>query len=415
MKPEQASRGHRAGRATSALAASSLLGLVLADAVVPLRAQEVAGEANSQSRQAVTAFLDYQEVSYSFNNWGVSLKARSAAFKQEPAFGGSRVNRGMLQLGGPTTNEMAFAWDRGARKLYLDLNRNLDLTDDPVGVFSCGRSSGDYYQTFTNVHLPCRTPAGDRQALVDLNFYNYRSLSCSAAVRSLWQGRVTLQGEDWQAGLLLNPFGRGASRESGNLLLRPWNDRNRSFSQYGGSLETFPFSRKLFFGRAAYQVQYTNETQADSSRLRLEFAEQLASLGDLRITGDSIERVMLEGGSYLVVLDRPGSVAKVPVGRYSTFKVCLRKGDTQAHLNDRMQAANKPLTVSEKAPTVLRAGGPLTNSVSVSRRGKNLSLNYELVGAGGVYEMVNQDRTHPPEFTVYQGDRKVASGKFEFG
>ena len=35
--------------------------------------------------------------------------------------------------------------------------------------------------------------------------------------------------------------------------------------------------------------------------------------------------------------------------------------------------------------------------------------------AGGAYQLVNQDRSHPPEFTVYQGDQKVASGKFEFG
>ena len=28
---------------------------------------------------------------------------------------------------------------------------------------------------------------------------------------------------------------------------------------------------------------------------------------------------------------------------------------------------------------------------------------------------MNQDRSHPPEFTVYQGHQKVASGKFEFG
>jgi hypothetical protein len=29
--------------------------------------------------------------------------------------------------------------------------------------------------------------------------------------------------------------------------------------------------------------------------------------------------------------------------------------------------------------------------------------------------MVKQDRSHPPEFTIYQGDKKIASGKFEFG
>ncbi len=73
------------------------------------------------------------------------------------------------------------------------------------------------------------------------------------------------------------------------------------------------------------------------------------------------------------------------------------------------------ITVDEKKPAVLTAGGPLTNSVAVSRRGKYLALNYQLLGAGGPYQFVNQDRSHPPEFAVYHGDKKVASGKFEFG
>jgi hypothetical protein len=49
------------------------------------------------------------------------------------------------------------------------------------------------------------------------------------------------------------------------------------------------------------------------------------------------------------------------------------------------------------------------------RRGTYLALNYRLTGVGGGYQLVNQDRSHPPEFTVYQGDKKIASGKFEFG
>jgi hypothetical protein len=73
------------------------------------------------------------------------------------------------------------------------------------------------------------------------------------------------------------------------------------------------------------------------------------------------------------------------------------------------------MTISENKPAVLVAGGPLTNSVSISRRGKHLTMDYQLAGVGGAYQLVNQDRSHPPEFTIYQGDKKVGSGKFEFG
>ena len=74
-----------------------------------------------------------------------------------------------LQPGGGASNSIAFAWDRTAGKLHLDLNRNLDLTDDPAGVFGCPEKNySRNYQTFTNIHLSFKTPAGSRQVLADL-------------------------------------------------------------------------------------------------------------------------------------------------------------------------------------------------------------------------------------------------------
>jgi hypothetical protein len=61
-------------------------------------------------------------------------------------------------------------------------------------------------------------------------------------------------------------------------------------------------------------------------------------------------------------------------------------------------------------------GGPLTNSVAVSRRGSSLYLSYQLLGAAGrTYSRIDLDRSKPPEWTAYRGDTKVGSGKFEFG
>jgi hypothetical protein len=226
---------------------------------------------------------------------------------------------------------------------------------------------------------------------------------------------VTLQGEEWQVGLVGNPLEQRPSLESGNLLLRPWTDRNKPFSLYSGSLDAMQFSRKLFVGNHAYLLRCSNENQGASSKVRVQFTEQQPSLGELKITGEYVQRVTLEGGPYLVVLDKPQAVVKVPVGSYGQTKVGLKKGDAEAYLDARTQSAAGRITVNETKPAVLAVGGPLTNSVSISRQGKKLSLNYQLAGVGGGYQLVNQDRSHPPEFAVYQGDKKIASGKFEFG
>ena len=53
-------------------------------------------------------------------------------------------------------------------------------------------------------------------------------------------------------------------------------------------------------------------------------------------------------------------------------------------------------------------------SLTVKRAGRLLTLDYQLLDADG-QKFRNPDRNHPPRFTVYQGDRLVGSGTFEYG
>jgi hypothetical protein len=380
-------------------------------ATFTLPAQE-ASTSSASAGQVVTASLDYQDASFSYVNEGLPTTVKSLPFKKEPALSRGKVVRGTWQLGGDASNAIAFVWDRGARKLYVDVNRNLDLTDDPGGVYSSGSGGVDYFQVFSSVRLPLQAGGSSRAMLADLNCYDYgQQPNFNAGLHSFWQGKVTLQGKDWQVGLLGLTSARGMSFEGGNLLLRPWSERTRLFSLYNGSLAAVPFSSKVLFGNQAYGLKCTSRSAGSTE---LQFTEQAPKLGELKIAGTYVQRAMLGGGPYQVLLDQPQEVIKVPVGSYSTAQVALRRGETEAYLEQQFQSVGR-ITVSEKVPAVLQAGGPLTNSVSVARRGKSLALNYRLTGLGGSYQLVNQDRSHPPEFTVYHGDKKVSSGKFEFG
>jgi hypothetical protein len=52
--------------------------------------------------------------------------------------------------------------------------------------------------------------------------------------------------------------------------------------------------------------------------------------------------------------------------------------------------------------------------VKAKRQGGILVLNYELLGVGGE-KYTGPDMSKPPTFTVYKGDKEIASDKFEFG
>ena len=375
--------------------------------------------AGSLSSNATTVSLEYQETAYSVFNWSVSVSPQTVPFKNEPAAAG-KVVRGVLNFGGDASNSIPFVWQRDARKLFLDLNRNQDLTA-AAGTFSSRAETPLNYQTFTNVRLPLTTAQGRCRMLVDLNFYDYGTrLNCNLSARCFWQGRATLHGQDWQVGAIPSVWSeRNGSKNISlehHLLLRPWEQQNQAFNNFDGSLETVPFSRKLFFGGQAYQLDWLAAAPNGEVKPSLRFTEQSVALGDLKITGQYIQRLVLPSETYQAVLDRPAATVKIPMGSYYQPNLRLEQGGTAAYLNFNQPPSGNRISVNDKVPAVLNVGGPLTNFVLVSRHGEDLRLDYRLVGVGGeTYQMANENRSHPPEFAVFKDAKQIASGKFEFG
>jgi hypothetical protein len=406
-------RRARDGGAMALRAAVLCLGLAL---VGRASAQDGAASAPSTG-PAQAALLDYRETEFSLLRSSVSFTPQSAPFRKEPGLGQRGVHRGLMEFG-TKCPALPMVWDSTQAKLYLDLNRNNDLADDPAGVFST--PSGGLYQVFTNVHLSSNTPQGARRELMDLNLYAYSGqLHITVATRSFWEGSILLQGEKWEVGFAQSPRGRPEAADEEYLVLRPWSERAQAFNLQDGSLAGFRVSRNLFFNERGYQLKKEWVKQGDQAGLRIELQEMPVRTGELKLTGEYIHRLLLKPSgtedAYTVVLDSPGAVAKVPVGTYSESQVTLEQG-IEAHQSLSSRGPDQSVVISAAKPALLACGGPLTNTVSATRYGRQLRLSYDLVGAGGrSYQLTYLDRSKPPQFAVYHGAREVASGKFEFG
>ncbi|MDR3378763.1 MAG: hypothetical protein P4M10_08775, partial [Verrucomicrobiae bacterium] len=368
--------------------------------------------------------LSYQETDYPVTSWSLSITPQTSAFTREPSVPPGHLVRGVLNLGGDTNNALAFLWQRDQGKLYLDLNHNRDFGDDSNNVFSTELARESSFQTFTNIHLTVNV--GGRQLPVrgDIELWNFGlGNGGSLAVRSFLTGKAVFQGHDWQVGLVPAVWtgtggGKGISLEKGQLLLRPGEHRSQAFKAFGGSLETMAKPAKLFFDGQTYQLNLNPGPANGEFKPELVFLEQAAVLGDLKLAGKYIKRLVLPGNNCEVLLDRPAEIVKIPVGTYRTPSVVLEVGGKEAYVQGYFSEATTSVVVAAeaKAPAVLAVGGPLTNSVTAVRKGKNLNLNYRILGAGGmVYQMMEQDRSKPPQFAVYRGAKKIASGEFEFG
>jgi hypothetical protein len=199
------------------------------------------------------------------------------------------------------------------------------------------------------------------------------------------------------------------------LLLRAWEKRTQPFSANDGLLDIVPFSRKLFLDGRAYQVEWISGSQDGEARPALQFVEQSPALGELKITGQFISRLVLTGGPYLVILNQPAGVMKIPTGNYSQTQIQLQANGASAFRKSNQSQSGPGISIGG-TPAVLNAGGPLTNSVTgqPSWAGFEVGLPTGRRGRRNL-SVANQDRSQPPEFAIFKDNKKIASGKFEFG
>ena len=370
---------------------------------------EVAAASPAAAYIAELKYLEREEVLISRP---VGIKLQPAPFQKEPALPGQNVFRGSLLWGPRAEQAMSFIWDKGRGRLFLDLNRNRDLTDDPKGIFDSASRDGN--QTFDNVHLVLPTAAGDRPARLQLQFNSYQAgdVNVYAGLCSYWQARISLHGTDWQFGLVESLLENKLSAAPEYLLLRPWKERQRPLNLASSTPDFCGFTTNLFFGNRAYALDCRCYARGNSAKYQVTFREQAPRLGELHVTGAGLHRLILTRGRDLTaLLDQPQGTVKLPVGNYSLDEIWLRQGDTEVF---RLNAGR--VAVDEQRPATLVAGGPLTNAVVAKSQGDSLQLNYQLLGVdGGAYKSPRLDPKRPPEFAVFQGTNRLATGKFQYG
>jgi hypothetical protein len=372
---------------------------------------EPAGGSSAFPKEVV---LQQEVLPYGLESVYWNIYCTNTPFPKEPELSSQGVFRGVLRFGSKDTNNaIALIWDQPKSKLYLDLNRNLDLTDDPAGVF--GSANKGSRQIFAQVPLALPRAAGLHPAILDFQLTSDgagRRIQAQLSSRSVWQAKLGIAGEEWQVAVVDDVLRQDGPAVAQFLLLRPWAARTNQLvlRDYNTGIVRFP--DRLFWLGQAFHLERRFETQGETLVCKLGLTPQQPSLTELKMSGESLYyAVLCATNGYTAVLWEPRGTLKVPQGMYTVSAVWLKKGAAEAF---RLPA--EPLLINATIPTTLVLGGPLTNSVTLSRQGRKLNMNYQLVGAdGGSYRIAQQDRTKPPEFAVYHGGKKVLSGRFEFG
>ena len=135
------------------------------------------------------------------------------------------------------------------------------------------------------------------------------------------------------------------------------------------------------------------------------------ALGELRVDGQYIKQLVLRRkDGQTEQFNEPAGTIKLAVGEYRIQDVRLKGGFNYSSQNT---SKYNWVAVTEKETAILKVGAPLKQKITIERQGPILQLNYKLTGMGG--ETYAVTRSKQPSFTVFKGEKKVATNKFEFG
>ena len=341
----------------------------------------------------------------------VGLRRRAVTFSKEPDFGGRDIMRGYVPTASSRRRVVRYhAWDRSERKLYVDLNGNLDLTDDPSGVYQC-KARGPW-QTFEGIHITDLRDGVPVEYTFDMGFYTEET--CWVKVRSGWEGDIELGSKRHHLRIADNMD--GAFDRKDLFIFTGEEDGTLPGCPDADTLNAVPGS--LFIDGRHYDLTFAFEAGKAQTELAMTVTESRPVTGTLEIEGKHIQRLILHrtrttGGPGIAILDVPGATVMVPAGQYAAPLVFLDGGSSGGPLR---AWGNDRVAIEPNGTTALKIGAPLSNTVRIVRKGDSVNIAYKLLGVGGEqYTSLQRAERSAPTFTIYKGLKRIASRSFEYG
>lgn len=364
----------------------------------------------------------------------IEMGRQDVRFRKEPEFGkNDKVVRQALKIGSNPGDFVGFAVNFTSGTLYLDLNQNLDLTDDPQGIYKSNNarvlSGGSASSRGVNIVVYGSGNTQTRSALVAMfrgvrlnlskngidrsymlePFYYLGTDSPYIGIRSLYASEIDLHGRRWLFQVQDNLDGQLDASDRFLITAVAGKSEPKPISY-----RPMPVPKNLFLDGRQYRLDFAFGPASGNAPLTVTLTEHASPLTQFTLEGQFVRRLVLEGEEHLVVLDAPGQTVSLPADNYRIQGVYLQQAPGKPTFVG--APATPRFAATADAPYRLKVGAPFVGSVVATRKGNVLQMQYVLKGAAGEeYSIVNPDRGNPPKFVIYKGDQKVADGSFQFG
>jgi len=370
---------------------------------------EVAAE--TSPNETHTFRLRYQPEGFAFT-WYLESIDQEVVFKKEPVFQGTEIVRGAMAVGPEQFAPFGFAWDKEGKALYLDTDRDFDLTDEtPWGPPAKG---GKQWAVFRGISLQVSVDGQPLECKIDVQLHNDMAYDDFATVRSGWVGSVALGGQDYDVAFMGRP-GIGILDSGAYLFLAPgrvgFGAKDITFRHPASLWRVTP---QMFLNDASYRLG----AQFDGGDVLLSFTEIDRPLRTVSFGGKYVTRLeMYEYGEhsfcFRTVLDNPTGNLSVPTGEYFSAIVTLHDGSVPVSWKG---FALGSIEIHDDGPIELRYGGPLKNTITAACSMSEITLRQSVRGVGGAsYSPSDETEENAPTYAIRHAGKELVAGKFEYG
>ncbi len=344
------------------------------------------------------------------------IEKKNLEFEHTPDYEGDEIFTGYIPLGDNRNNHVPFAWDVKKHTVFLDLNRNLDLTDDGEN----GINSHPFLE-FPDETIHVDVMYGDNKVPLEISLSllpaGGNHAMCILKVRTAYQDIITLDGKKWYMVIVDNLDGIIEPEKGGRhdrLIFIPYDNDSLLNHKYIYDLHSLNLRNHVFLDDTAYKIEYTSAPETAHTMLTATFSEIEQELGTLTIKGSMIKTLFLGGENAMpVILLEPSRKAEIPVATYNMYKVFLHDDTTGASAWGNFGCW---FEINEDKPCTLETGAPLENTIQISADGRRIEMDYDLVGQNNKsFTLVKVSIAEPPEFVVYKGDKELKTGRFRYG
>ena len=341
----------------------------------------------------------------------LDLSTREVRFQSEPEYQGADIVRAAIPLGDDDTAFVGFAWDKQAGLLYIDSNRNLDLTDDPQSPYRAA-DTDVWITVFKDILLVIERDAFPIEYIITMRLGP--EWFSDAVVVSGWQDSITIGKSEYIVTVVDNLDGKLGADDQFYLTgagEKPPETPTTDLDNFFLDSTAWGVPGHLAVAGATYAVDAAFEKTGQGVAARVQFLPPAEPLGELRLKGTHIREFVLVKHPSAPMLAYPsGNAVHVPPGSYRLTSLILESG---WKLQDVRHIQN--ITVHPERPATLDAGGPLRESITMNSRLNRIELFHQVKGVGGAIYTNDARFAEPPRFAVYKGDKRVHAANFEYG